>query len=78
MFVLISAPYLNYLGVETEFLHLEPTLKMARYIRKSDADIIHANYIRSPAYASFLSGKRPFVLEAHGDDLRYGTNLLGK
>jgi hypothetical protein len=51
---------------------------MARHIRKSDADIIHANYIRSPAYASFLSGKRPYVLSSHGDDVRYGTNLFGR
>ncbi len=66
------------MGVDTEFLPLSPTLKMARKIRKSNADVIHANYIRSPAYAALLSGKRPYALFAHGDDVRYGTNLLAK
>lgn len=66
---------LNRIGVETEFLTLRPTLKMALEIRKSDADIVHANYVRSPAYASFLSLKRPYVLHAHGDDVRYGVGF---
>jgi len=66
------APSLNKLGVETEFLRLKPTLQMTKEIRRSNADIIHANYIGSPALAAFLSGKK-YVLHAHGDDLRYGV-----
>ncbi len=71
------APHLNDLGIETEFLKLAPVRKMASSIRKSKADLVHANYIRSPAYAAFLSGKK-YVLHAHGDDIRYGLSFLQK
>jgi len=69
------ARHLNERGVETEFLPLTTFLDAVKKMRKSDADIIHANYIHSPAHAAFLSGKRPYVLMAHGDDIRYGLSF---
>jgi hypothetical protein len=72
------APHLNDLGVETEFIRLQPVLKLAREIRKSRSDIIHANYLRSPAYAAFLSFRRPYILHCHGDDIRHGLSFLQK
>lgn len=72
------APELNDIGVETGFIKLSSALKLASEIRKSKADIIHANYIRTPAYSAFLSFKRPYVLHAHGDDIRYGLSSLQK
>jgi len=69
------APDLNDLGVGTDFILLSPFRRLMADIRKSTADIIHANYIRTPAYASFASFKRPYVLHAHGDDIRYGLSL---
>jgi len=47
-------------------------------IRESKEDLIHANYIRSPAYACYLSRKRPYLLHAHGDDVRYGLSFWQK
>ena len=66
------APHLNDLGVDTCFIPLCGVVKLANKIRDSGADVIHGNYIRSPAYACILSGKRPYVLHGHGDDIRYG------
>ncbi len=72
------APHLNEIGVETGFIKLSTVIKLASMIRRSKADIIHANYIRTPAYAALLSFKRPYVLHAHGDDIRYGLSSLQK
>jgi hypothetical protein len=72
------APDLNEIGVETGFIRLTSFYRLARTIRRSKADIIHANYIRTPAYASYLSLKRPYILHAHGDDIRYGLTFLQK
>lgn len=60
--------------VKSEILHLQnksfdQLLATARYSR---ADIVHANYISDPALVALLSGK-PFVLHAHGDDVRFGV-----
>ena len=72
------APDLNEIGVETGFIKLSSPGKLVRAIRSSKADIIHANYIRTPAYAALMSLKRPYVLHAHGDDIRYGLTFLQK
>lgn len=69
---------MNEIGVETNFIKLASLLKLARIIRRSKADLIHANYLKTPAYSAFLSFKRPYILHAHGDDIRYGLTTLQK
>ncbi len=38
-------------------------------VRFGKYDLVHAHYLRFPAYASLLSGK-PFIVECHGSDVR--------
>jgi glycosyltransferase involved in cell wall biosynthesis len=71
------ASALNKFDVEIEYQKLESVPKLALKIRRSDCDLIHAHYLRSPAYAAFLSGK-PYVISVHGDDIRWGLNPLQK
>ena len=71
------ASALNKFGVEIEYQKLESVPKLALKIRHSDCDLVHAHYLRSPAYAAFLSGK-PYVISVHGDDIRWGLNPLQK
>jgi len=72
------APHLNDLDIQTQLEPLAPILQMIRKIRASQADLVHVNYIRSPAIAAWLSLKRPYVLHAHGDDVRYGLGWKQK
>lgn len=51
------------------------TLKMVMKLRKTKCDFVHAHYLRSSAYASFLSGK-PYVIHCHGSDIRGGISWL--
>lgn len=44
-------------------------------IQFSDADIVHAHYLRFPGYASYLT-KKPYIIHCHGSDIRYGLNGL--
>lgn len=69
-------PGFERLDVSVELLPLSSTLSMARKIRSSKAEIVHAHYIRSPAYAAYVSFKRPYVLHAHGDDVRHGIGFF--
>ena len=72
-------PYLKEYGYESESLDINDyknVFDLAQAIRRSDAGIIHANYIRDPAFACFLSRKKPYLLHAHGDDIRYGLSIL--
>jgi Glycosyltransferase Family 4 len=71
-------PDLNDLGIETIYIKLLPFWKLRRAIRQSKSDIIHANYLKTPAYATFASMRRPYVLHAHGDDIRKGLNIFQK
>jgi glycosyltransferase involved in cell wall biosynthesis len=51
------------------------TLEMILRLRRERCDLIHAHYLRSPAYASYLSGK-PYIVHCHGSDVRYGLNYM--
>ena len=66
---------LNRLGVETEIIEATSLFGLVKKIKKSNADIFHANYVRSPAFAAVLASK-PFAVHAHGDDIRYGLSML--
>ncbi|MBS7612574.1 hypothetical protein KEJ27_10330 [Candidatus Bathyarchaeota archaeon] len=51
------------------------TLRIALRLRLVDCNLIHAHYCRSPAYASYFSGK-PYIVHCHGSDIRGRVNLL--
>lgn len=51
------------------------TLKMVVELKKTKCDFVHAHYLRSSAYASYLSGK-PYIVHCHGSDVRGGMNWL--
>lgn len=64
------------LGYEVILQKLLPLFQLSKAIREAKPDIVHAHYIRTPAYAAFLSTRRPMFLSAHGDDVRHGLNLF--
>ncbi len=51
------------------------TFKMAINLKLSKADIVHAHFCRSPAYAALASGK-PYIIHCHGTDIRQRRNFL--
>lgn len=55
----------------------ESFFDMAMRLRRVDADLVHGHFVRSSAYACFLSGK-PYVLHCHGSDVRGGLNFVKK
>lgn len=51
--------------------------KTGRKLAKVNADLVHAHYCRSAAYASYLSGK-PYIIHCHGSDVRNGLSFWQK
>lgn len=73
----VLAP-LRHRGNEAKIIEAKSLFELKLAIKQNPADVYHVNYLRSPLYAAFLSGARPLVLHAHGDDVRYGLNIFQK